>query len=275
MPKLGEQPFLDPLNIVVKTRTLDQQHIRRVAADIRRLAESRGHIVRRVDLPTPGEHPHAHVMGILLLAMSSFGFCILALSGVLVVNLMTALLASQFRQIAVMKAIGATRRQIAFIYLGETLLLGTTAILVGVPIGIVGGRQLSRLMAALLNFDIASFATPAWVYLLGIAGGMLVPLLATALPVWNASRVPVRLALADFGISQDAFGTSILDATLERIGGPARPLLLALRNNLRRPLKDDPDVDHSLCWWPLFLFVSECQVFFNRDGRSLFRLHKI
>jgi ABC-type antimicrobial peptide transport system permease subunit len=48
-------------------------------------------------------------MGILLLAMSSFGLFVLVLSGILVINLLTAMMASQVRQIGVMKAIGGTR----------------------------------------------------------------------------------------------------------------------------------------------------------------------
>ena len=49
------------------------------------------------------------------------------LSGILVVNLLTALLASQVRQIGVMKAVGGTRWPIARIYLGQALLLGVAA----------------------------------------------------------------------------------------------------------------------------------------------------
>ena len=59
----------------------------------------------------------------------------LALSGILVVNLLTAIMASQVRQIGVMKAIGGTRGQIARIYLGQALLLGAAALLIAVPAG--------------------------------------------------------------------------------------------------------------------------------------------
>src|ERR1700723_8470 len=139
--------------------------------------------------------------------MSSFGFCILALSGILVVNLVTAMMALQVRQIGVMKAIGAARSQIYGLYLSQALLLGTAAILIAIPAGIPAGRALCRTLAALLNFDIASFAAPAWVYLLAAAAGWAVPLLAAAYPVWKGSRIPVRLALGDFGASTDGFGT--------------------------------------------------------------------
>src|SRR6185503_11968980 len=71
--QLGEEPRFDQLNILVAQNRFDEDHIRRVASDVERLIESRGHDVRRVEIPRPGKHPHSDLTGILLLAMSSFG----------------------------------------------------------------------------------------------------------------------------------------------------------------------------------------------------------
>ena len=54
LARLGEQPYLDQLNFVVAENRLDEQHIRAVAQDVKKLVESRGHSVRRVDIPRPG-----------------------------------------------------------------------------------------------------------------------------------------------------------------------------------------------------------------------------
>jgi putative ABC transport system permease protein len=237
LAQLGESPSLDQLNILVADRRLDEAHIRSVAADVRKLVENRGHSVRRVDIPKPGKHPHADIMGLLLLAMSTFGFAILALSGILVFNLLTGLLASQVRQIGVLKAVGGTRFQIAGIYFAQTVLLGLAATLIGLPLGMFGGRQLCRYLAVFLNFDIYSFSSPVWVYLLVALAGLLVPLLAAAYPVWKGSSIPVRKALADFGVSQSDFGVNVFDRILAGIGGSFRTLLLAIRNSFRRRMR--------------------------------------
>jgi putative ABC transport system permease protein len=234
---LGEQPYLDQLNIEVAENKFDEQHIRSVAQDVRTLVESRRHPVRTVDIPRPGKHPHADIMGVMLLAMSIFGFLVLILSGILVVNLLMGMMASQVRQIGVMKAIGATRRQVALIYFGQALMLGITALAVALPLGILGGRLLCRFFAALLNFDITSFAVPLWVYLVVVTAALLIPLMAAAYPVWKGSAVSVREALADFGASRHAFGASVLDRMLAGIGGSSRPILLAVRNSFRRRLR--------------------------------------
>jgi putative ABC transport system permease protein len=231
---VGEKRFLDQLMLVVAENRFDESHVRRVTEGVRALIERRGHPVRRVDVPRPGKHPHADLMDTLLALMAGFGLLVLALSGILVVNLMAAVMAAQARQVAVMQAIGGSRWQIARIYLAQALLLGAGAILVGLPGGILGSRVLCRQMGVFLNFDILSFAVPAWVWLLVAGVGIVVPVLAAAHPVWKGSRVPIRAALADFGVARTGFGTGRLDRAVARVGGRARPLLLALRNCFRR-----------------------------------------
>lgn len=232
--QLGEKPYYDRLNILVAENRFDEAHIRRVAADVKSLIESRGHEVWRVDVPPPGKHPHSDLMGMLLLAMSSFGLFVLVLSGILVVNLLTAMMASQVRQIGVMKAIGGTRWQIARIYFSQALFLGIAAVIVALPFGLVGSRALCRYMAMFLNFNINSFAVPVWVYLLVAVVGIAAPLAAAAYPVWKGSGAPVRVALADVGFAQTNFGASWFDRVLARVSGSFRPLLLAIRNSFRR-----------------------------------------
>ena len=130
---LGEEPFLDQLQILAAGDRFDEKHVQAVAAGVKAFLESRGHPVRRVDVPTPGRHPHADIMGLLLLGMAVFGFGVLLLSGILVINLVAALMAAQVRQIGVMKTVGGTRRQIARIYLGQALLIGAAAVLIALP----------------------------------------------------------------------------------------------------------------------------------------------
>ena len=232
--ELGEEPYLDQLNILVRDRKFDESHIKKVADDVKAAIEGRGRQVVRVDVPAPGKHPHSDLMGMLLLAMSSFGIFVLLLSGILVVNLLTALMASQVRQIGVMKAIGGTRWQIARIYFGQALFLGVAAVVISIPLGIIGSRALCQYMAMFLNFDIDSYAVPLWVYVLVALIGLAAPLLAAAYPVWRGTGVPVRIALTDFGLSGRTFGGSRFDRALTRIGGTFSTLAFAIRNGFRR-----------------------------------------
>jgi putative ABC transport system permease protein len=235
--QLGEDPTLNQINILVARDRFDEDHIRRVVAEVEKVIKSRGHQVIRTDVPRPGKHPHSDLTGILLLAMSSFGLFVLVLSGILVINLLTAMMASQVRQIGVMKAIGGTGGQIARIYFGQALFLGIAAVIVSVPLGVVGSRALCRYMAYFLNFDINSFAVPIWVYVAVALVAIAAPLLAAALPVLRGVRVPVRVALSNFGLSQTSFGASAFDRALTRIGGTFSLIVLAIRNSFRRRVR--------------------------------------
>ena len=231
LQQLGEEPVLNQLKLVIDG---DESHIRSVVADVKKLAASRGHEVTRIDIPAPGKHPHADIMGLTMLVLASFGFIVLMLSGVIVVNLLTALMAAQVRQIGVMKAIGGRRSQIARIYFLQSLLLGVAAIVIAVPVGVWGSRVLCRAMAVFLNFDITSFAIPPWVFVLVAIAGLAVPLAAAAIPVAWGSRVSVRRALTETGVGTNSFGVSRFERMIAGIGGVTRPLLLSMRNGLRR-----------------------------------------
>lgn len=232
--QLGEDAYLDQLNILVRNKKFDKAHIEQVTGEVKTLIENSGREVTDVYVPRPGKHPHSDLTGMLLLAMSSFGIFVLFLSGILVVNLLTAMMASQVRQIGVMKAVGATRWQIARIYFGQALFLGVAAVVVSIPLGIIGSRVLCNYMAVFLNFDINSYAVPIWVYMLVAIVGIAAPLIAAAYPVWRGTGVPVRIALSDFGLSKTTFGAGAFDRALARIGGSFSPLVFAIRNGFRR-----------------------------------------
>lgn len=231
---LGEPPVLDRLYLLAGGDRFDSGHVRKVAASVKVRLERSGHGVKWVHVPPPGKHPHAAIMGLLLLAMAAFGLFALALSGVIVVNLLLARMAAERRQIGVMKALGATRGQIARIYLAEAGLLGAAALAIAAPAGLVCGRLLSHRFAVLLNFDLASLAVPLWVWLLVAVVGLLVPLAAAAYPVAAGTAVAVRTALAATGVDPASFGARRLDRLVSGAGAAGRPWLLGVRNSLRR-----------------------------------------
>jgi putative ABC transport system permease protein len=234
LKQLGEEPYLDQLNILVAQNRFDENHIREVTASVRQLIEANGHEVRRVDIPKPGKHPHSDLTGVLLLSMSSFGLFVLVLSGILVVNLLTATMASQVRQVGMMKAVGGTRLGICRVYMVQALVLGLMATVIALPLGLLGNRLLCRYMAYFLNFDINSFSAPLWVYLLVVLVGIISPLIAAVYPIWRGSGVSVREALSDFGVSQTAFGSHLFDHILTKLSSGSRLVLLSIRNSFRR-----------------------------------------
>ncbi|MCP4541106.1 MAG: FtsX-like permease family protein [Chloroflexi bacterium] len=231
---LGGEPYLNELKIVVAENEFDKETIKETAYQLKGWIEQNGRQVYRIEIPEPGKHPHITQMSALLFLLQAFGLLALVLSGVLVANMISALLAQQIRQIGMMKAVGARNRQIVGIYFGIVLALGLVALVVAMPAGVWVGRLYADFAADMLNFDIFSTEIPVWVYVLQVLVGLLVPILVAAYPIYKGSRVTVRQALSDYGVGQSGFGKSPIDVLLGRIRGVARPFLLSLRNTFRR-----------------------------------------
>jgi putative ABC transport system permease protein len=231
LAQLGATSGLDQLRIVVRNRGMSREQTRRVAERAKVVIERSGHKVTDVDVPVPGRHIHAAQIDSLLYTQGAFGALALLLSGFLVVNLISAMLAGQVREIGVMKAIGARPGQIAAMYIGLALVLGIVACAIAIPAALVIGRMYAQFTADLLNFDITGARVPNSIILLQLAVGMLLPIVAASFPVYRGCRISVSEALRDFGIGGRGDGSSVI---LRRSSGFARPVLLSLRNAFRR-----------------------------------------
>ena len=230
---LGVPPTFDELQIVVRDSTLDREGIRRVAFEVARELEAAGAVVSNVDVPVPGRHIHAAQIDSLLFTQGAFGAIALLLSGILVVNLVQAMLTGQVREIGVMKAIGATPAQVAAMYLALAGVLGLVASAIAIPAAAVIGRAYGDFTANLLNFSTEGFAIPRAAFALQLAVGVLFPVAAAAIPVSRGCRVSVGEALRDVGLTARGDGGRATPLSA-RLGGVARPLLLSLRNAFRK-----------------------------------------
>ena len=231
LAQLGARSSMDELQIVVRDRSLGRDGVRQVARQVADLMANVGHRVTNVDVPFPGRHIHAGQIDSLLYTQGAFGMLALFLSGMLVVNLIAAMLTGQVREIGVMKTLGAQPAQLAAMYLGIALILGVIASAIAIPAAAMLGRLYAEFTASILNFDITGFTIPLWAFALQLVVGALLPVLAAAIPVARGCRVSVSEAMRDFGISGRG------ETGVGRLFGRAglnRPLLLSLRNAFRR-----------------------------------------
>lgn len=231
---LGESGTLDTLKVTVSGPSPDMVTIERMVAGLAGWLKQQGHAVGEIRIPPPGKHPHQTQMKAILVMLLLFSLMALVLSAVLTASTIGGLLAQQVRQIGVMKAIGARSSQIAGIYLVLVVLLGSVAVVLGLPPGIAAGRAFAGAIAELLNFTLYSEAIPGWVYLVQLLAGLLVPFFIALGPILRATRITVREAINDYGTSLNASASNRLDALLGKICGMDRTLLLSIRNTFRR-----------------------------------------
>jgi putative ABC transport system permease protein len=264
LARLGAPASLNELQFTVRDRALDRDAIRRVALKVRDVAVRSGHVVTSIDVPVPGRHVHAAQMDSLLMTMGAFGILALFMSGFLVVNLLTATLTGQLREIGVMKALGARPAQLALMYLVFALALGVLASAIAIPVAALGGRAYARFAATMLNFDISGYSIPRYAIVLQLLTGMLLPVLAAAVPVARGSRIDVSSALRDAGIG------GATAPWIERIRGTQRPLLFSLRNAFRRKWRTALTLTTLAFGGAVFLGALDLRVSIRSSVASLF-----
>ena len=98
------------------------------------------------------------------------------------------------RDLALLKTLGFTRRQLATAVAWQATVIAVTGITLGIPLGIVIGRQLWILFARNIN-AVPDPAVPVLSVLLVAIGALVFANLDAALPGLDAARTPAALAL--------------------------------------------------------------------------------
>ncbi len=230
---LGFGSGYDQLRVRLADTSLTKAQVQAATTPIHDRLERAGATVFFTFVPTPGQHPANDLIQGLFLVLGVIGGLSLLVSGFLVVNTISAILAQQTRQIGIMKAVGGRTSQIARLYLGLVLAYAVLSLGVALPLGAIGAWALTTFTAGLANFDPSGIFAPPSVIGAEVGVGLLAPLLAALVPVARGARVTVHEALSSTGLG-DHFGRARLDRALQRIRGLPRPVLLSLRNTFRR-----------------------------------------
>ncbi|MBA4054682.1 MAG: hypothetical protein C0490_08230, partial [Marivirga sp.] len=157
--------------------------------------------IHEIQVPPPGKHPHQSQMEAVLSIFTVFSFMILLLGSILVATSMATLMVKQVRQIGVMKTIGGTSYQVALMYFFMMVILCAVALVISIPLSRLAAFGFYTQIAQLLNIEITDSSIPLRVPLIQIASGIFIPLAAAAVPLVRGSRISVRAALDNYGVS--------------------------------------------------------------------------
>ncbi|MBN2821568.1 MAG: FtsX-like permease family protein [Coriobacteriia bacterium] len=232
---LEEPEYYNSLLITFEQEDISREDASRLAADIRSdVLEARGVAVFGTSVPEPGSHFLGDIFKAVSLLLLALGVLSLALSGFLVVNTVSAIMAQQVRQIGIMKALGGRTGQLTRMYLVTVAAYGALAVVLGLPSAALAGRYFTEFAADILNFNVTSYVPPAWVTVLEVSVGLVVPLLAAIIPIRMGSRMSVVRALNSTGMSAPSFGHGLGDRLLGLVRGLPRPVALSIRNTFLR-----------------------------------------
>jgi putative ABC transport system permease protein len=153
-------------------------------------------------------------------------------ASLLVANIVNMIVTEQREEIGTMKALGAVRRDIYFIYLGMILIYGAIATLPAILMGVPFGKFAASEVAPLANTILTDRSTPIESVVLALIMGLVVPVLAAIVPVFLGTRVSILEAINDRGI-QAEFGHGVLPHLVRVVPTPML-LTQSLNNFLRR-----------------------------------------
>ncbi|MCZ2835845.1 ABC transporter permease [Modestobacter sp. VKM Ac-2985] len=117
-------------------------------------------------------------------------------AGLVIANTFAVLLAQRTRDLALLRCIGATSRQVRRSVLGEAVLTGLVASVIGVLAGIGLSAAVSAVVSGMDSpIPLSGVAVPPYVVLVGIAVGTVTTLIAALAPARAATRVAPLAAL--------------------------------------------------------------------------------
>src|SRR4051794_16232167 len=136
---------------------------------------------------------------------TAFAVVAVVVGGFVIYNTFSIIVAQRGREMALLRSIGAARRQVLTSVVGEALMVGLFASALGVLGGVGVGAGLKALFSA-LGFDLPATGLVVSVstIVIGMIVGTLVTLLAAIIPAIRASRVPPIAALRDVAVERTA-----------------------------------------------------------------------
>ncbi|KON82052.1 ABC transporter permease [Azoarcus sp. PA01] len=130
------------------------------------------------------------ILGALTFAVAGIAAISLAVAGILVMNVMLVAVTQRTAEIGLLKALGATGRNIRFAFLAEAALLSLAGALAGLALGHLGAWGLR------LAFPVLPAWPPDWAVYAGLGTAIVTGVLFGVMPARRAARLDAVQALA-------------------------------------------------------------------------------
>ncbi len=134
------------------------------------------------------------------IVLAGIGVIALAIAALGVSNAMLAAVRERRREIGVLKAVGASDRDVRRIFLVEAGTLGFLGGIVGTAVGYLAAQALAAVVNSYLasqRLETVELGLPVFLVVAVVAGSTVLALLAGTIPAQRAARLPARQAMGD------------------------------------------------------------------------------
>jgi putative ABC transport system permease protein len=174
-----------------------------VAARIQRVVPSGVEVRTGKDITKENQDALAKNLTALTVFFNAFALIALVVGGFVIYNTFSILIAQRLQELALLRAIGASRRQVLGSVVIEAFAVGLVASIAGLLVGVAVGAGLKALLAG-FGLDIPAtglVVRPATV-IIGLLTGVTVTVVAALSPALKAARVPPVAAMRDTAIDR-------------------------------------------------------------------------
>jgi putative ABC transport system permease protein len=192
---LDRKDQYDLISVAAKNGTTPNQ----LASEIQKVVPAKDAQVRTgVEQSKEDSSEVSQFTSIIRYFLLTFGAIALFVGAFVIFNTLSITVAQRTRELATLRTIGASRRQLRIAVLLEALIIGVAASLVGLVLGVALAKGLQALFKALNlelpTTDLVFQLRTVWVSLLV---GIVVTLVAALVPAIRATRVPPILAVRE------------------------------------------------------------------------------
>ena len=140
-------------------------------------------------------------LGFLQTALLVFALVAVFVASFIIQNTFRIIVRQRQKELALLRAVGATGSQVVWMVVIEAILVGVVASVLGIAFGFVIAQGLTGVMSG-LGFDLPSTTAPLAMrtIIVGVAVGLFVTVAAAVLPAVRASRIPPVAALQDVDV---------------------------------------------------------------------------
>ncbi len=140
-------------------------------------------------------------LGFLQTALLVFALVAVFVASFIIQNTFRIIVRQRQKELALMRAVGATGNQVVWMVVIEAIIVGAVASIIGIAFGFVIAQGLTSVLSA-VGFDLPSTTAPlaTRTIVVGFAVGMGVTVAAAVLPAIRAARIPPVAALQDVDV---------------------------------------------------------------------------